>query len=136
MSMTINSTSYTDIRFKNPQADNLDSGGKGSSLSSNRTGTVSEGAAATDAGSQRGAGQAGSPMSFASSRVDTVEISAEGRAFTARAQAQKSEVGAAQEYQYEAGDLSEYTNSELKSMYYRGEITLQEYEDETGETLE
>ena len=30
----------------------------------------------------------------------------------------------------------QYTNSELKQMYYKGEITRQEYEDETGETLE
>lgn len=33
-------------------------------------------------------------------------------------------------------DLSEYTDTELKQMYYRGEITLQEYEDETGEVIE
>lgn len=37
---------------------------------------------------------------------------------------------------YEAEDLSEYTDTELRQMYYSGEITRQEYMDETGETLE
>lgn len=36
----------------------------------------------------------------------------------------------------EVEDLSLYTDSELKQMYYKGEITLQEYQDETGETLD
>jgi hypothetical protein len=38
--------------------------------------------------------------------------------------------------QYEAEELSEYTNTESKQMYYNGDITRQEYENETGETLE
>jgi len=37
-----------------------------------------------------------------------------------------------EETEYQTEDLSEYTDTELKQMYYRGEITLQEYEDETG----
>lgn len=41
-----------------------------------------------------------------------------------------------EEEEYKIEDLSEYTDTELKQMYYRGEITLQEYEDETGEALE
>lgn len=63
---------------------------------------------------------------------DVAEISAEGRA----ASAQGQQAAATETEQYEVEDLSEYTDSELKRMYYSGEITLQEYEDETGETLE
>lgn len=72
----------------------------------------------------------------ASLRVDTVEISEEGRAASARFQAQRAEKAPVEEIKYETEDLSEYTNSELKQMYYRGDITRQEYEDETGEVLE
>lgn len=61
-----------------------------------------------------------------------MEISAEGRA----ANAQGQQAAGAEMEQYEAEDLSEYTDSELKQMYYKGEITRQEYEDETGEALE
>ena len=31
--------------------------------------------------------------------------------------------------------MFEYTETELKQMYYKGEITREKYEDETGETL-
>lgn len=68
----------------------------------------------------------------AAPRRDTVEISAEGR--TASAQGQQAETEEVE--QYAAEDLSEYTDSELKQMYYTGEITRQEYENETGEALE
>lgn len=44
--------------------------------------------------------------------------------------------GPAEVERYEAENLSEYTDSELKQMYYKGEITRQEYEDETSEALE
>lgn len=64
--------------------------------------------------------------------MDTVEISAEGRAAGARLQEQTADAAE----QYEAENLSEYTDTELKQMYYKGEITRQEYEDETGEALE
>lgn len=37
--------------------------------------------------------------------------------------------------QYESEDLSQYTDTELKLMYYSGDITRQDYEDETGEEL-
>lgn len=134
MSMTINSTSYADIRFKSMKTDELSNGGRENSSSSVKTSEANAGAAVTEAG--RSTEQTGSSVSLSSSRVDTVEISEEGRAFNAQIQAQKSNESAAKERQYEAEDLSEYTNSELKSMYYRGEITLQEYEDKTGETLE
>ena len=66
-----------------------------------------------------------------------MEISEEGRAASAKLQAQTAEAAPAEEETpYEVEDLSEYTDTELKQMYYNGEITLQEYEDETGETLE
>lgn len=39
-------------------------------------------------------------------------------------------------YQYVAEGLSKYTDTELKQMYRKGEITLQEYRDETGETVD
>lgn len=35
----------------------------------------------------------------------------------------------------ETEDLSQYTDTELKLMYYNGDITRQDYEDETGEKL-
>lgn len=69
-------------------------------------------------------------------RTDTVELSAEGRAASAGLQDQQTETGAAEAGRYEPENLSDYTNTELKQMYYRGEITRQEYEDETGEVLE
>ena len=68
--------------------------------------------------------------------VDTVEISEEGRAAGARLQERQAEPAGAEAERYEVEDLSEYTDTELRQMYYKGEITRQEYEDETGETLE
>lgn len=86
-------------------------------------------------------------------RTDIVEISEEGKAASAQlaAQAQQAkqtqqtdsataaanstETEEAAEEESYTEDLSEYTDTELKLMYYAGEITLQEYEDETGETL-
>ena len=64
--------------------------------------------------------------------MDTVEISAEGRAASTKLQKQS----AAAAEQYELEDLSQYTDTELKQMYYKGEITRQEYEGETGILLE
>ena len=70
--------------------------------------------------------------------MDTVEISEEGRAASVqmRSQQPETETEAAEVEQYETEDLSEYTDSELKQMYYKGEITRQEYEDETGTALD
>ena len=67
-----------------------------------------------------------------------MEISEEGRAASVQMRSQQSETetAAAEVEQYEAEDLSEYTDSELKQMYYKGEITRQEYEDETGTALD
>lgn len=55
---------------------------------------------------------------------------------SAQLQGQQTETAAAEVEQYETEDLSEYTNTELKQMYHNGDITRQEYENETGETLE
>lgn len=136
MSMTIHSTSYADIRFKSMKTNDLSNDGKESSSSSTKISTANAGAAVAETSSQQSTEQADPSVSLSSPRVDTVEISEEGRAFSAQIQAQKSNESTAQEYQYESENLSEYTNSELKTMYYRGEITFQEYEEETGETLE
>lgn len=91
-----------------------------------------DGIAVTEVSRQQGAEQSASQKRPAVPRMDTVEISAEGRAAGARLQEQTADAAE----QYEAEDLSEYTDTELKQMYYKGEITRQEYEDETGEALE
>lgn len=74
-------------------------------------------------------------------QMDTVVISEEGRRAYSKMSKQEGGVNelqdtASEETEYEVEDLSEYTDTELKQMYYQGEITLQEYEDETGETME
>lgn len=91
-----------------------------------------DGVAATEVSRQQGAEQSQKKPA----RRDTVEISKAGKAASAKMQGQQEEPAAAEEYQLEAEDLSQYTDTELKQMYYNGEITRQEYEDETGETLE
>lgn len=91
-----------------------------------------DGAAVTEVSRQQGAEQSAAQKQPTAPHRDTVEISAEGRA----ASTQGQQAAGAKMEQYEAEDLSEYTDSELKQMYYKGEITRQEYEDETGEALE
>lgn len=82
-------------------------------------------------------GQTGVQARSAAPRMDTVEISAEGLAALSRSEsASSADSVEADTYEYEAEDLSEYTDSELKQMYYRGDITPQEYEEQTGETLD
>lgn len=95
-----------------------------------------DGIAVTEVSRQQGAEQSAAQKQPAVPRMDAVEISAEGRAASARLKEQ-AETGAelAGAAQYEAEDLSKYTSAELRQMYYSGEITRQEYEDETGETL-
>ena len=93
-----------------------------------------DGIAVTEVSRQQGAEQSATQKGSAAPRTDTVEISAEGRAANAQAQERTSDTSAVE--QYEAEDLSEYTNTELRQMYYKGEITRQEYEEETGETLD
>lgn len=83
-------------------------------------------------------------------RTDTIMISEEGRQASNQMRQQSESIDSlsnnstvqqlqeetSEETEYQAEDLSEYTDTELKQMYYRGEITLQEYEDETGEIIE
>lgn len=88
-----------------------------------------DGIAVTEVGRQQGAEQSAAQKQPTAPHRDIVEISAEGKA----ANTQSQQVTGAK---MELEDLSEYTDSELKQMYYKGEITRQEYEDETGETLE
>lgn len=95
-----------------------------------------DGVAITEVSRQQGVEQSATQKQPAAPRMDTVEISGEGRAASAKLQEQQPETAVAEVEQYEAEDLSEYTDTELKQMYYKGEITRQEYEDETGEALE
>lgn len=93
-----------------------------------------DGIAVTEVSRQQGAEPSATQKGSAAPRTDTVEISAEGRTANAQTQERTSDTSAVE--QYEAEDLSEYTNTELRQMYYKGEITRQEYEEETGETLD
>ena len=97
-----------------------------------------DGIAVTEVGRQQGAEQSAAHKQPPAPRMDTVEISEEGKVASVqmRSQRPETETAAAGVEQYEEEDLSEYTDSELKQMYYKGEITRQEYEDETGEPLE
>ena len=95
-----------------------------------------DGIAITQVSRQQGMEQSNSQKQSASPQMDTVEISEEGRAASAKLQEQRSDSAREEVYEFEPEDLSEYTDAELKQMYYNGEITRQEYEDETGETLE
>lgn len=92
-----------------------------------------DGIAVTEIRRQQGVEQSSAQKQFSAPRMDTVEISEEGRAASAQIQGQTT--GAAAAEQYETEDLSEYTDAELKQLYYKGEITRQEYIDETGEML-
>lgn len=91
-----------------------------------------DGAAVTEVSRQQGAEQSATQKQPTAPHRDIVEISAKGKA----ASTQGQQAAGAEMERYEAEDLSEYTDSELKQMYYKGEITRREYEDETGEALE
>ena len=97
-----------------------------------------DGIAVAEVSRQQGTEQSAAQKRPLAPRMDTVEISEEGRAASVQMRSQQSETetAAAEVEQYEAEDLSEYTDSELKQMYYKGEITRQEYEDETGTALD
>ena len=97
-----------------------------------------DGIAVNEVSRQQGSEQSAAKKQYtASPAADTLEISEDGRAASVKLQEQKAaRPEMEQTDQYEAEDLSEYTDTELKQMYYKGEITRQEYEDETGETLE
>ncbi len=94
-----------------------------------------DGIAVTQVSRQQDVKHSAAQKQPAVSRMDRVEISAEGRAASVRLQKQQSDTDAKETYEYEVEDLSEYTDTELRQMYYKGEITRQEYEDETGESL-
>lgn len=93
-----------------------------------------DGIAVTEVNRQQGAEQSATQKRSVSPRMDTVEISAEGLAASAKMQEQQAT--AAEEVSSGTEDLSEYTDAEQKRMYYKGEITRQQYEEETGNTLE
>lgn len=144
MSMTVDSVSYLTGMRPNARASTAEKQGQKEaspdvgkaqrsavSASLDQVNMGEEGIAVTETGRQQGTGQSAAQKQTAAPPRDTVEISAEGRA--ASAQGQQTGPAAAQ---YGAEDLSGYTDSELKQMYYEGEITRQEYEDETGEVLE
>ena len=145
MSMTVDNVSYlTGMRQntrvsaaekqeqKGTEADVGKIQQSGVSASLDQVNMGQDGIAVTEVGRQQGAEQSAAQKQPTAPHRDIVEISAEGKA----ASAQGQQAAGAKMEQYEAEDLSEYTDSELKQMYYKGEITRQEYEDETGETLE
>lgn len=150
MSMTVDNVSYlTGMRqnMRSSAAEKREQKGAEAEVGKTQQSTVSasldyvnmgqDGIAVTEVSRQQGAGQSSAQKQSPAPRMDTVEISDEGRAASAQLQGQQAETGteSTKVEQYEAEDLSEYTDSELKQMYYKGEITRQEYEDETGETL-
>ncbi|MDE7219628.1 MAG: hypothetical protein K2O45_08420 [Oscillospiraceae bacterium] len=107
------------------------------SASLDRVNMGQDGIAVTEVGRQQGAEQSAAQKRSAAPQTDTVEISAEGKAASVKSREQMQDGAAAlEETQYGTEDLSVYTDAELKQMYYKGEITRQEYEDETGEALQ
>lgn len=145
--MTISAANYLNGTYQNTQSSNVEKQKESStevgktqqssiSASLDQVNMGQDGIAVTEVSRQQGAEQSATQKQPAAPRRDTVEISEEGRAASAKLQTQSSEAEAVEETKYEVEDLSEYTDTELKQMYYNGDITLQEYEDETGETLE
>lgn len=151
MNMTVDNVSYLTGMRQNMRvstAEKQEQKEAGAEVGKTRQSTVSasldqvnmgqDGVAVTEVGRQQGGEQSAAQKQPDAPRMDRVEISKEGQAASAQMQGQQtgSEAAAAEVERYEAEDLSEYTDSELKQMYYKGEITRQEYEDETGEVLE
>ena len=145
MSMTISAANYLGSTRQNSQIsfsekhepkDSSTEAGKteqaGSSARYDQVNLGEDGVAVAQVSRQQGAEQSAGQRKSTAPSKDTVEISAEGQAACAK-QEQAENAGV---YQYEAEDLSEYTDTELKQMYRKGEITRQEYEDETGETVD
>lgn len=151
MSMTISAANYLSGAYQNTrtaaaekpgQKDSAAEAGKTQqsdvSASLDQVNMGQDGLAVTEVSRQQGAEQSDTQRQSAAPRRDIVEISKEGRTASARLQGQRTETGTglAEAERYEGEDLSKYTDAELKQMYYKGEITRQEYEDETGEVLE
>lgn len=144
MSMTISAAGYLSGTYQTYQTSNKEKEkenqvGAGKTQQSSVSASLDQvnmgqdGITITEVSRQQGAEQSTAQKQPAVPRRDTVEISEEGRAASTKL---SSETAAAEETQYEAEDLSAYTDTELKQLYYKGQITRQEYEDETGETLE
>jgi len=149
MSMTISTANYLNSTYqstrtadaeKNRQKDGAAEAGKtqqnSASASLDQVNMGEEGIAVNQVSRQQGTEQTSAQRHPAAPRKDRVEISEEGQAACTKLQEQQSGTGAAEEYEYEVEDLSEYTDAELKQMYYKGEITRQEYEDEVDKPLE
>ena len=151
MSMTVDNVSYlTGMRqnIRTSTSEKQEQKGAEAEVGRTQQSTVSAsldqvnmgqgGIAVTEVSRQQGAGQSATQKQPAVPPMDTVEISAEGRAASAQLQGQQAETDtvSAEVEQHEAEDLSEYSDTELKQMYYKGEITRQEYENETGKKLE
>ena len=145
MNMTVDSASYltgarrnTQISTAEKQAQKAPASDIGRTQESRVSASLDQvnmgedGVAVTQVSRQQGAEQSAGQRKSTAPSKDTVEISAEGR----DACAQQEQADGAGAYRYEAEDLSEYTDTELRQMYRRGEITRQEYEDETGETVD
>lgn len=146
MSMTVDNVSYLTGMRQNMRIFTTErQEQKGAEVGKTQQSTVSasldqvnmgqDGIAVTEVSRQQGAEQSAAQKQPTAPRMDTVEISEEGKAASVQMQRQQTGTAAAEAAQYEAEDLSEYTDTELKQMYYKGEIMRQEYEDETGETL-
>jgi len=147
MSMTINnhlSNSIQDTRATS--AEKLGQKGKTAEVGKTQESSISasldqvnmgeDGVAITEVSRQRRPEKPEAQKHPAVPHTDRVEISAEGQAASAKRQKQQADTEAAEGERYKTEDLSAYTATELKQMYYRGEITRQEYEEETGKMLE
>lgn len=145
MSTTISATNYLSSILQNTRTVTSEKKGDVSEVGKTQQSAVSasldqvnmgeDGIAITEVSRQQGMEQPTSQKQSAAPRMDTVEISAEGKAASTKLQVRQTDTSATEEYQYEEEDLSQYTDVELKQMYYKGEITRQEYEEETGEKL-
>ena len=80
-----------------------------------------DGIAVTEVSRQQGTEQSSTQRQPSGPRMDRVEISAEGRAASAKLQ-EKGDTGTAEGYQYEVEDLSEYTDTELKQKIGRAHV--------------
>lgn len=149
MSMTISAANYLNSTYqstrtadaeKQRQKDEAAEAGKtkqsSASASLDQVNMGEDGIAVNEVSRQQDTEQTAAQKHPAAPRTDRVEISEEGQAASAKLQEQQSGTDAAGNYEYEAEDLSQYTDSELKQMYYKGEITRQEYEDEADKPLE
>lgn len=144
MSMTISAANYMGSIHQNTRLSSGERPGdaspevskterSGVSASLDQVSLGEDGVAVTEVSRQQGAEQSGSRRQSAAPGRDIVEISEEG---LSALQTQTAGTDAAEETQTGTDDLSGYTDAELRRMYLSGEITRQEYEDETGETLE